>query len=127
MASVTVTPMPSSVCRNRQLDQPRVRISPFVPLRSSFVLTIMSHLSATSFAGKVMSNGADAAARIQSSIAGRIKLRNTLPPLASNDLLCAPLSAAITIHKKDTNMVDVPIHDIVFLVVSLVRLGSSPC
>src|SRR6266516_2799469 len=29
----------------------------------------------------------DAAARIQSSIAGRIKLRNTLPPLASNDLL----------------------------------------
>ena len=31
--------------------------------------------------------GVDAAARIQSSIAGRIKLRNTLPPLASNDLL----------------------------------------
>src|SRR5205085_6804845 len=30
----------------------------------------------------------DAAARIQSSIAERIKLRNTLPPLASNDLLC---------------------------------------
>jgi hypothetical protein len=29
----------------------------------------------------------DAAARIQSSIAGRIKLRNTVPPLASNDLL----------------------------------------
>ncbi len=28
----------------------------------------------------------DAAARFQSSIAGRIKLRNTLPPLASNDL-----------------------------------------
>jgi hypothetical protein len=28
----------------------------------------------------------DAAARIQSSIAGRIMLRNTLPPLASNDL-----------------------------------------
>ena len=31
--------------------------------------------------------GVDAAAQIQSSIAGRIKLRNTLPPLASNDLL----------------------------------------
>jgi hypothetical protein len=30
--------------------------------------------------------GVDAAARIQSSITGRIKLRNTLPPLASNDL-----------------------------------------
>jgi hypothetical protein len=30
--------------------------------------------------------GVDAAARIQSSIAGRIKLRNTPPPLASNDL-----------------------------------------
>jgi hypothetical protein len=34
-----------------------------------------------------MPNGrVDAAARIQSSIAARIKLRNTLPPLASNDL-----------------------------------------
>jgi hypothetical protein len=31
--------------------------------------------------------GVDAAARFHSSIAGRIKLRNTLPPLASNDLL----------------------------------------
>ncbi|HEU0045986.1 MAG TPA: hypothetical protein VFQ43_00105 [Nitrososphaera sp.] len=29
----------------------------------------------------------DAAARIQSSIAGPIKLRNTLPPLASNDFV----------------------------------------
>jgi hypothetical protein len=29
----------------------------------------------------------DAAARIQSSIAGRIKLRNTLPPIASDYLL----------------------------------------
>jgi hypothetical protein len=31
----------------------------------------------------------DAAARLQSSIAGRIKLRNTLPPLESNDLFGA--------------------------------------
>src|SRR5205807_4869593 len=31
--------------------------------------------------------GVDAAARIRSSIAERIKLRNTLPPLACNDLL----------------------------------------
>jgi hypothetical protein len=31
--------------------------------------------------------GVDAAARIHARIAGRIKLRNTLPPLASNDLL----------------------------------------
>ena len=33
----------------------------------------------------------DAAARIQSSIAGPISLRNTLPPLASNELLAASL------------------------------------
>src|SRR6266852_6306798 len=33
----------------------------------------------------------DAAARIQSSIAGPIILRNTLPPLASNDLLAGRL------------------------------------
>src|SRR5882762_8037791 len=32
-------------------------------------------------------DGVDATAQIQSGIAGRIKLRNTLPPLASNDLL----------------------------------------
>src|SRR6266576_5256753 len=32
--------------------------------------------------------GVDAAARFHSSIAGPIMLRNTLPPLASNDLLC---------------------------------------
>src|ERR1043166_7421719 len=32
--------------------------------------------------------GVDAAARIHSSIAGLIMVRNTLPPLASNDLLC---------------------------------------
>src|SRR2546425_5109896 len=51
MASVSVTPMPSSVCKNRQLDQPGVRISPFVPLRLSFVLTIIA-LSVTSFAGR---------------------------------------------------------------------------
>jgi len=31
--------------------------------------------------------GVDAAARIHSSIAGLIMMRNTLPPLASNDLL----------------------------------------
>jgi hypothetical protein len=49
MASVSVTPMPSSVCRNRQLDQSLVRLSPFVPLRFSFVLMIIAHLSATSF------------------------------------------------------------------------------
>jgi hypothetical protein len=36
--------------------------------------------------------GVDAAARIHSSIAGPIKLRNTLPPLASNDLLYRGLS-----------------------------------
>src|SRR5437868_5327690 len=36
----------------------------------------------------MMDNGrVDAAARIQSSIAGPIKLQNTQPPLASNDLL----------------------------------------
>ncbi|HXL79841.1 MAG TPA: hypothetical protein VN951_03110 [Pyrinomonadaceae bacterium] len=35
---------------------------------------------------KSANGGVDAAARIQSSIAGLIKLRNTLPPLASNDL-----------------------------------------
>ena len=31
--------------------------------------------------------GVDAAARIHSSIAGPVMMRNTLPPLASNDLL----------------------------------------
>jgi len=36
---------------------------------------------------KPSNGGVDAAARIQSSIAGPIILRNTLPPLASNDLL----------------------------------------
>src|SRR5712692_4262263 len=36
----------------------------------------------------------DAAARIQSSIAGPVMMRNTLPPLASNDLLGAPSSDA---------------------------------
>ena len=30
--------------------------------------------------------GVDAAARIHSSIAGPVMMRNTLPPLASNDL-----------------------------------------
>ena len=44
--------------------------------------------SAVHVSDKKQSNGGvDAAARIQSSIAGRIKLRNTPPPLASNDLL----------------------------------------
>src|SRR2546429_5690666 len=38
----------------------------------------------------------DAAARIQSSIAGRIKLRNTLPPLASNELLGCTLIGLVT-------------------------------
>src|SRR6266849_1137508 len=33
----------------------------------------------------------DAAARFHSSIAGPIMMRNTLPPLASNDLLCCAL------------------------------------
>src|SRR5215813_10666647 len=33
--------------------------------------------------------GVDAAARFHSTIAGPIMMRNTLPPLASNDLLCA--------------------------------------
>jgi hypothetical protein len=31
--------------------------------------------------------GVDAAARIQSSVAGPVMMQNTLPPLASNDLL----------------------------------------
>jgi hypothetical protein len=35
--------------------------------------------------------GADAAARIHERIVGPIKLRNTPPPLASNDLLSGPL------------------------------------
>src|SRR5437016_1149153 len=51
MASVSVTPMASFVCKNRQLDQPGVRISPFVPLRLSFVLTIIAH-SVTNFADR---------------------------------------------------------------------------
>jgi hypothetical protein len=38
---------------------------------------------------KAPNGGVDAAARIHSSIAGPIMMRNTLPPLASNDLLCA--------------------------------------
>src|SRR5437867_4130068 len=42
---------------------------------------------------KPPNGGVDAAARIQSSIAGPIMIRNTLPPLASNDLLCAVLLA----------------------------------
>jgi hypothetical protein len=36
---------------------------------------------------KMPNGGVDAAARFQSTFAGRINLRNTLPPLASNDLL----------------------------------------
>src|SRR5215475_11321852 len=37
-----------------------------------------------------MSNGrVDASAVIYSTIAGTVMMRNTLPPLASNDLLCA--------------------------------------
>jgi hypothetical protein len=36
---------------------------------------------------KKSNGGVDAAARIQSSIAGLDTMRNTLPPLASNDLL----------------------------------------
>jgi len=39
--------------------------------------------------------GVDAAARIQSSIAGPIKLRNTLPPLASNDLFDGVASISV--------------------------------
>src|ERR1700682_6134900 len=39
--------------------------------------------------------GVDAAARTHSNIAGRIKLRNTLPPLASNDLLCRRLRTGV--------------------------------
>jgi hypothetical protein len=41
---------------------------------------------------KQPNGGVDAAARIQSTIAGAIILRNTLPPLASNDLLGMPPS-----------------------------------
>src|SRR5437763_11316654 len=44
--------------------------------------------------GKPANVGVDAAARIQASIAGRIKLRYTLPPLASNDLFGGPLIIA---------------------------------
>ena len=36
-------------------------------------------------------DGVDAAARIHSTFAAPSKLRNTLPPLASNDLLGTPL------------------------------------
>jgi hypothetical protein len=36
---------------------------------------------------KPSNGGVDAAARIQSSFAAPIMMRNTLPPLASNDLL----------------------------------------
>src|SRR3954463_12016325 len=37
---------------------------------------------------KTPNGGVDAAARIKAPFAGPSKLRNTLPPLASNDLLC---------------------------------------
>ena len=47
----------------------------------------------------------DAAARIQSSIAGRIKLRNTLPPLASNELLCGGVSAIAYLFFEDTRQI----------------------
>src|SRR5437588_9353819 len=43
----------------------------------------------------------DAASRNQSSIAGRIKLRNTLPPLASNDLMGTRRFNAPTHHIDD--------------------------
>jgi hypothetical protein len=36
---------------------------------------------------KASNGGVDAAARFHSSIAGPVMMRNTLPPLASNDLL----------------------------------------
>ena len=38
----------------------------------------------------------DAAARFHSSIAGPIMMRNTLPPLASNDLLCVASNTDLT-------------------------------
>jgi hypothetical protein len=41
----------------------------------------------TSLLVKPHNGGVDAAARIHSSIAGSDMMRNTLPPLASNDLL----------------------------------------
>jgi hypothetical protein len=42
--------------------------------------------STSSATARAPNGGVDAAARIQSSIAGRIMMRNTPPPLASNDL-----------------------------------------
>jgi hypothetical protein len=43
----------------------------------------------------------DAAARIHSSIAGRIKVRNTPPPLASNDLFGSPsIKSRNAVHLK---------------------------
>ncbi len=48
--------------------------------------------------------GVDAAARIQSSSAGRIKLRNTLPPLASNDLLCGPSLKSFNARNPDKSI-----------------------
>jgi hypothetical protein len=40
--------------------------------------------------------GVDAAARLHSIIAGRIKLPNTPPPLASNDLFDGPRTTTLT-------------------------------
>jgi len=40
------------------------------------------------------------AARFHSIIAGRIKLRNTLPPLASNDLLCGKPDLHATFEQR---------------------------
>src|SRR5207248_880157 len=98
MASVSVTPMPSSVCKNRQLDQPGVRISPFVPLRLSFVLTIIA-LSVTSFAGKTPPNGKVDARRGQYTCGSGWVLRNT-PPLASNDLCCRGMNHSIYLRDQ---------------------------
>jgi len=48
----------------------------------------MSRINSTIFleAGQPPNGGVNAAARFHSTIAGPIMMRNTLPPLASNDL-----------------------------------------
>ena len=54
-----------------------------------FDCAVVAHVSLEK---KPHNGGVDAVARIQSSIAGPVMMRNTLPPLASNDLLAAPIS-----------------------------------
>src|ERR1041384_5342865 len=48
---------------------------------------------------KASNGGVDAAARIQSSNAGPVMMRDTPPPLASNDLLCRPRESEFETHR----------------------------